>query len=331
MGQNIKVSTKTEIIKIFKSHKRIISKNILAKTDSPRSNLSAMDGIVIFKTELKKNNIFKIIGESKAGTKSCPSIKKGEAIFIYTGAPVPGLNKTIIPKENYTYSKKDRLVRIKKIDNRDFIRFKGEDFKKNEICFSKNEIFKIRSLSLAKSMGIKTINVKKKPDIYVIITGDELITKNNPEGLIQSSNEIFIKMLIEKFGGNLKGTFTAKDNEKDFLSKFNNLKNYDLLITSGGISKGKYDIVKKVLKKNKLQILFDQVAVKPGKPTTFGKIGSSSYFLGLPGNPVSCFTSMLFYFSKFINFYYGINFISLKEKKMRLSHSVKKNNNLTNF
>ena len=68
-------------------------------------------------------------------------------------------------------------------------------------------------------MGIKTINVKKKPDIYVIITGDELITKNNPEGLIQSSNEIFIKMLIEKFGGNLKGTFTVKDNEKDFFIK----------------------------------------------------------------------------------------------------------------
>ena len=80
------------------------------------------------------------------------------------------------------------------------------------------------------------------------------------------------------------------------------LKNYDLLITSGGISKGKYDIVKKVLKKNKLQILFDQVAVKPGKPTTFGKIGSSSYFLGLPGNPVSCFTSMLFYFFKIYKF-----------------------------
>ena len=69
-----------------------------------------------------------------------------------------------------------------------------------------------------------------------------------------------------------------KDNEKDFLSKLNNLKNYDLLITSGGISKGKYDIVKKVLKKKKLQILFDQVAVKPGKPTTFGKIGANKYF-----------------------------------------------------
>ena len=73
--------------------------------------------------------------------KSCPSIKKGEALFIYTGAPVPGFNKTIIPKENYTYSEKERLVRIKKIDSRDFIRFKGR-FLKKEICFSKNEIFK---------------------------------------------------------------------------------------------------------------------------------------------------------------------------------------------
>ena len=164
-------------------------------------------------------------------------------------------------------------------------------------------------MSLAITMGLKTINVKKKPNIYVIVTGDELITKNNPKGIIESSNEVVINMLVKKFGGNLKGTFTVKDNEKDFLSIFNNLKNYDLLITSGGISKGRYDIVKKVLKKNKLKILFDQIAVKPGKPTTFGKLGSNKYFLGLPGNPVSCFISMLFYFSKFINCFYGTDFL----------------------
>ena len=82
-GTKYKSLNKDRNNNIFKSHKRIISKNILAKTDSPRSNLSAMDGIVIFKTELKKNNIFKIIGESKAGTKSCPSIKKVKQ-FLYT-------------------------------------------------------------------------------------------------------------------------------------------------------------------------------------------------------------------------------------------------------
>ena len=158
----------------------------------------------------------------------------------------------------------------------------------------------------------------------MIVTGDELITKNNPKGIIESSNEVVINMLVKKFGGNLKGTFTVKDNEKDFLSIFNNLKNYDLLITSGGISKGRYDIVKKVLKKNKLKILFDQIAVKPGKPTTFGKLGSNKYFLGLPGNPVSCFISMLFYFSKFINCFYGTDFIRLREKNENKSCSKKK-------
>ena len=220
--------------------------------------------------------------------------------------------------------KKKKLVKIIKIDNKSFIRFKGEDFKKNKVCFFKNEIITIRSMSLAKTMGLKKITVKKKPNIYVIVTGNELITKDNPKGIIESSNEILINMIVEKFGGNVKGIFTVNDNEKDFLSIFNNLNNYDLLITSGGISKGKYDIVKKVLKKKKLQILFDQVAVKPGKPTTFGKIGTNRYFLGLPGNPVSCFISMFFYFSKFINYFFGVNFINLKEKKMRISHYLQK-------
>ena len=315
MRQNIKVSKKTEKINIQNSHMRIISKEILSKFDYPRNNTSAMDGIVIFKSELRKNKILKIVGESKAGNKSCSSFKKNEAKFIYTGAPIPGLNKIVIPKENYIYNDKDHSVTIKKIDKRHFIRFKGEDIKKRKVCFLKNEIVKIRSLSLARTMGIDSINVKKRPNIYVIITGDELITKDNPRGLIESSNEILINMIVEKFGGDLKGTFTAKDNEKDFMSKLKKLKNYDLLITSGGISKGKYDIVKKVLKKSKLKILFDQVAVKPGKPTTFGKIGSNSYFLGLPGNPVSCFVSLLFYFSQFVNCFYGVKFINLEKKR----------------
>ncbi len=331
MKENIEISKKSEKVNIYSSYKRIISKKILSKSNSPINNISAMDGIVIFKKELKKTNVFKVVGESKAGNKFCTDFDKGEAKFIYTGAPVPGKNKTIIPKENYIFFEKKKLVKITKIENKTFIRFKGEDFKKNKVCFLKNEIVKIRSMSLAKTMGLKTIDVKKKPNIYVIITGDELITKDNPKGIIESSNEILINMLVEKFGGNLKGTFTVKDNEKDFLSLLKNLKNYDLLITSGGISKGKYDIVKKVLKKKKLRILFDRVAVKPGKPTTFGKLGSNKYFLGLPGNPVSCFISMLFYFSKFINCFYGINFINLKQKKMKINHMAKKNNALTNF
>ena len=120
MRQNIKVSKKTERINIQNSHMRIISKEILSKFDYPRNNTSAMDGIVIFKSELRKNKILKIVGESKAGNKSCSSFKKNEAKFIYTGAPIPGLNKIVIPKENYIYNNKDHSVTIKKIDKQFF-------------------------------------------------------------------------------------------------------------------------------------------------------------------------------------------------------------------
>ena len=132
---------------------------------------------------------------------------------------------------------------------------KEKILKKIKFVFLKNEIITIRSMSLAKTMGLKKITVKKKPNIYMIVTGNELITEDNPKGIIESSNEILINMIVKKFGGNVKGIFTVNDNEKDFLSIFNNLNNYDLLITSGGISKGKYDIVKKVLKKKITNII----------------------------------------------------------------------------
>ena len=77
--------------------------------------------------------------------------------------------------------------------------------------------------------------------------------------------------------------------------------------------------------------LFDQVAVKPGKPTTFGVLSNKSFFLGLPGNPVSCFTSLIFFFSKFINSFYGQEFISLKSNQLSLKNQISKNNHLTNF
>ena len=97
MEQNIKVSKKSEKVNIFNSYKRVITNNISSKKENPKCNISAMDGIVIYKADAKKNIDFKIVGESKAGDKKSKNFKKGEAKFIYTGAPVPGLNKTIIP------------------------------------------------------------------------------------------------------------------------------------------------------------------------------------------------------------------------------------------
>lgn len=329
--ETIKPCNEKELINLNEAHGRIIAKEIFFSDESPKINSSAMDGIAINSKDAKINHTLKTIGESKAGDKTSKDFKKGEALFIYTGAPIPGKNKIIIPKENFIFNKTNNSVLLKKIDKRNFIRLKGEDFKKNEICFSKNEILNIRSIALAKTAGFKKIYVKKKPNVYVILTGDEIISKKNVTGIIESSNEVLINMIIKKFGGNLKGIFTVKDNEKDFLSVLKKIKDYDLLITSGGISKGKYDIVKKTLKKINLKILFDQISMKPGKPTTFGRLDKGKYFLGLPGNPASCFISMLFFFSTFVNSFFGMKFIKIKKKKLKISHSEKKNNKLSQF
>jgi len=133
----IKPCIKKELLDIEEAHGRIVAKGIYFRNESPKINSSAMDGIAINSTDAKINNILKAIGESKAGDKIAKDFKKGEFLFIYTGAPIPGGNKTIIPKENFFFKKTDNSVIIKKIDRRNFIRFKGEDFKKNEICFQK--------------------------------------------------------------------------------------------------------------------------------------------------------------------------------------------------
>ena len=105
-----------------------------------------------------------------------------------------------------------------------------------------------------------------------------------------------IKKIVDEFGGNLKNIYIVKDKIEDLEKLIKKLRDFDILITSGGISRGKYDLVKKVLCNQKMKILFDRVSIKPGKPTTFGKFSKNRYFLGLPGNPVSCFTSLVFFF-----------------------------------
>ena len=173
--------------------------------------------------------------------------------------------------------------------------------------------------------------VIKKPKVCLVLTGDELISKNNPEGIIESSNEILITRLLTIFGCKLVNIFTIKDNEKEFERIFKSLKNYDFLITCGGISKGKYDIIKKSIIRLKFKILFDRLKVKPGKPSTFAIIKNNKYFLGLPGNPVSCFISTLFLFSEMINSFYGIELVKFETRTLISQSNYQKDNNLTNF
>ena len=321
--KNVLESNKHELIDLENSLERILFSDYRSKIDSPRTDLSSMDGAVMHKKEKKRKLL--IANESKAGDPNAKSFKPGECSLIYTGGPIYGKNKKIIPKENFII--KDNFIQILSHPKDDFIRYKASDIHKNKIYLRKRSIITLRALALAKSMKINRVKVLQKPKVLVICTGDEI----KSDSIIPSTNNIFIKFFVEYFGGKIINIDFARDNEKEFLKKCNKFNNFDLLITSGGISRGKYDIVKKSLIKIGLKILFERVAIKPGKPTTFGKFSRNKFFLGLPGNPVSCFVSMINFFPVFINSFSGIQNSNFTTKSFISKRIIKKNKELTTF
>ena len=327
ISENVIKSKALETIKTDNSNNRILGRDYYSEVNLPKNNLSAMDGAIIYKKEKKLK--LKIIGESKAGDKKAKNFKIGECNLVYTGAPVFGNDKQVIPRENFEI--KENYLIINSLSNESFIRKKSSDLIKNKKYLFCNEVINIRSIALAKSMRINYLKVIKRPKVLVICTGDELINEKKKQSLVVSTNNIFIKHFVELFGGEIVNIHFSKDNQTEFKKIFKSSKNFDLLITSGGISRGKYDIVKESLKEFGLKILFDRVAIKPGKPTTFGKLGKNKFFLGLPGNPVSCFMSLTNFLPTYINSYYGKKIINLKFIEFQSKSFIEKNENLTLF
>ena len=327
ISENVFKCKKLESIITHKSNNRVLGRDYCSKVDLPKNNLSAMDGAVILKKEKKIK--LKIIGESKAGDNKGKNFKVGECNLVYTGAPIFGNDKQVIPKENFEI--KDNFLIINSHSSEIFIRKKSSDLIKNKKYLFCDEVMNIRSIALAKSMRLNYLKVIKKPKVFVICTGDEIINQKNKSSLVVSINNIFIRHFVELFGGEIVTINFSKDNIAEFKKKFQSTKNFDLLITSGGISRGKYDIVKESLKEFGLKILFDRVAIKPGKPTTFGKLSNSKFFLGLPGNPVSCFMSLINFLPIYINSYYGKKIVNFKFVEYLSKSYIKKNSNLTLF
>ena len=165
----------------------------------------------------------------------------------------------------------------------------------------------------------------------MIITGDEIKSESNPDGQINSSNTIIIEHLTNYFGGEVIEIKFVFDLEEDIKKKFESFDDYDLLVTSGGLSVGKYDLIKSSLKKKNLSLIFEKVLIKPGKPISFGKFKKNKYFLGLPGNPVSCFIGSLFFLSKIIQNLKGEKKEYLKPIFAKSASFVSNNNHLTSI
>ena len=279
---------------------RCLSEPIISNRDNPNFDVSSMDGYAINYNDYNvlclksKNNDFvslKIIGESSAGSPYRKKMKCGETIRIFTGAKLPLGSDSVIIQENVTNGKNDNYIITKAIVKKhQNIRKKGLDLNKNQSVLPKGTILNSRHIGSIAMTGNVWVTVTRKPIISILSSGNEIskVGEQLTDDQIPSGNNLMLASMISELGGIPRILPIADDNELNIFNIINNALDSDLILTTGGVSVGKYDLIQKTLLnfKSKNSNEFWKIAMRPGKPLMFSKIDNTP-LLGLPGNPVS--------------------------------------------
>ena len=271
----------------------VLANDVVSPIHMPPFRQSAMDGYAV-KLWGKLN--YMLIGEVKAGDNVQPILKPGEAVRIFTGAPVPNTANAIMMQEKVVVD--DNQITLEHGILEGFnIRPLGEQVKAGDIALKKDTKITPAGIGYLASLGITEVTVYKKPNIAIITTGNELIEAGQPldYGKIYESNSCMLSAALSSLDHNHVSVFKVED---DYNSTYQlldkTISEYDLVLITGGISVGDYDYVGKAL--NALQVVevFYKVMQKPGKPLYFGKKDNATIF-ALPGNPAAALTCFYVY------------------------------------
>ena len=281
-----------ENVPIAEALGRVLAIDIVAGFDIPPYDNSAMDGYAVCAGDTShagfKNPVsLKIVGETAAGGKLGARVESGNCVRIMTGGRIPPGADAIVRVEEA--EELQDFVKINKdvVPGRD-IREKGEDIHCGKTVLQQGELLKPAHIGLLASLGKAEVPVARKPRVGILATGDELLVITAPPDpeKIYSSNNYAISAQTLDAGGEPVLLGIAGDRENLLRGKIERGLNCDILVTTGGVSAGKYDIVQKILVGAGVKILFNKVAIRPGKPVVFGT-AKGKYVYGLPGNPVS--------------------------------------------
>jgi len=274
-----------EIIDIDEALDRVLAEDIICIKDLPAYNNSAMDGYA-FKYQNRDSKL-KVVATILAGDIQKEILNKNECYKIMTGAKVPNDVDTIVQKE-FCKIDGDYIKIEKEIKKANAIRLKGEEQKKGNILLKKGEVLNPAKIALLASQGIAKIKVFKKIKIAICSSGNELKEpwEEASEDEVYNINGINIKMFLKKYGFKAEYLGSIPDNLETASDFIANLKDYDLIITTGGVSGGDADFTKRAFINNGLEVLFHGIKVKPGHPTLMG-IMDKTFVMAMPGNPLA--------------------------------------------
>jgi molybdopterin molybdotransferase len=297
-----------ESVPILDSLGQVLAEDIKSDINVPPLDNSAMDGFAVRSEDTrgaseKTPRYLRVIDTVMAGSISQKEVGPGTAVRIMTGAPIPIGADSVVQFEHTDEGKNKDNARVgvlEEIQPGRNIRKAGEDIGRGTIALRKSTVIRPSEIGLMASIGYSKAKVIRRPVVAVLSTGNELVEINTPlpEGKIYDSNAYSIAALVKRYGCVPKILGIARDDEAELVSKLKKAQDADMLLTSGGVSMGDYDMVKDILARDG-QMVFWQVRVKPGKPLAFGKIkgrdkngrAKSIPHLGLPGNAVSCMVS----------------------------------------
>lgn len=283
---------------------QVLAQDVASPLDLPPMANSAMDGYAVRQADIAGTRpdsprILRVIGQVAAGQMPEKVVVEGTAIRIMTGAPVPPGADTIVPFEETDEVERGRQglgmgeIGIEaKLPEGANLRPAGEDVHKGQLVLQQGTSLRPPDIGVLASLGIGSVKVVRRPVVAILATGDELLDVGEPiaPAKIYDSNSYGVAASVQKYGGIPKVLGIARDNLEDMNKKLSQSTDSDLLITSAGISRGDYDIVKDVLMERG-EISFWSVRMRPAKPLAFGAIpghgGRRVPHLGLPGNPVS--------------------------------------------
>ena len=282
------LQTVTERVNLDDSHGRILAVDLPSLVDDPPFDNSAMDGFAMrFEDTTDVPATLEIIGTIQAaGQEDNITVGKGQAVKIMTGAPIPNGADSILQVE--LTSTEDNKVTLQQESMKHFIRRKGENLSKGEIALSAGTYLTPSRVGLCATMGYSSIPVIKKLKVAIIATGDELKQPGEKieRGEIYESNSFGLSGLIKWLGHESTRLNCIGDTIDDLRQTLNQASlDHDLILTSGGVSMGEWDLVRKIMEEEG-DIHFWRVKLRPGSPPLFGTWNNTPIF-GLPGNPVS--------------------------------------------
>ncbi|WP_037315740.1 gephyrin-like molybdotransferase Glp [Ruegeria halocynthiae] len=303
---------------------RVLAQDVSATRDQPPFAASSMDGYALKSTEVEQHAMFKVIGESAAGRRFKGSVGAGQAVRIFTGAPVPQGADFVVIQED-TERREDLITITDAPGQKTNIRPAGIDFTAGT-KITAPRVLRPEDVALMAAMNIASVPVARKPVVALISTGDELVMPGETPGPDQiiASNTFGLKALLENAGARVRILPIARDTAASLETAFELAEGADLVVTIGGASVGEYDLVADVSQQLGMERSFYKIRMRPGKPLMAGRLGDTA-MVGLPGNPVSAMVCGYLFLLPMVRRMLGVEQVLTPLQRAQLAEPIGKN------